>query len=173
MNIHLGSESVSESCDEQAIITASSEEELRDKLTKKLESVLLKNPDAEITISTQINVNGQIHSTEITNSDITPTTDDVIDTSKKNVALPTTDDAINYTMDDVTTEFDTRSVTSIAPSTFESTPPLKDQSTETDVLEKTTSAVATTDSTTAAATTQDATTEPGLLSIAEWYFSLY
>ncbi|XP_077976157.1 uncharacterized protein LOC120341396 [Styela clava] len=168
MNIQLGSESVSESCDEQATITASSEEELRDKLSKKLESVLMKNPDAEITISTQINVNGQIHSTKITNSDITSTTDDAVDTSKENVAttvaLPTTDDVTEYTMDDVMTEFDTRSVTSIAPSTFDSTTPLKDQGTETKIItgeqERTTTDFVTTDSTRADATTQDATTEP-------------
>nr|XP_039265828.1 uncharacterized protein LOC120341396 [Styela clava] len=166
MNIQLGSESVSESCDEQATITASSEEELRDKLTKKLESVLLKNPDAEITISTQINVNGQIHSTKITNTDITSTTDDAVDTSKENVAttvaLPTTGDVIDYTMDDVMTEFDTRSVTSIAPSTFESTTLLKDQSTETEMIteEQEGADFVTADSTTAETTIKVATNKP-------------
>ncbi|XP_077976258.1 uncharacterized protein LOC120341083 [Styela clava] len=168
MNIQLGSESVSDSCDEQETITASSEEELRDKLTKKLESVLMKNPDAEITISTQINVNGRIHSTKITNSDITSTTDRAIATSKENVAttvaLPTTGDIPDYTMDDVMTEFNTRSVTSIAPSTFESNTPLGDHSTVTEMItneqEETTTNVVTTDSTEAEATTQDATTEP-------------
>nr|XP_039265910.1 uncharacterized protein LOC120341469 [Styela clava] len=172
MNIQLGSKSVSDSCDEQATITASSEEELRDKLTKKLESVLMQNPDAEITISTQINVNGQIHSTKITNSDITSTTGGAIDISTENVAttvaLLTTGDVIAHTMGDVITEFDTRSVTSIAPSTFESTTPLKDQSTETEMIteeQKETTSDVVTDSTMAEATTEDATTEPNICDI--------
>ncbi|XP_039250106.2 uncharacterized protein LOC120327811 [Styela clava] len=114
MNIQLGGNTMTSTCDNEDIITATNEEELRQKLQEKLEKALAGNIGEDVTISTHIYQNGN----SIPVSKYGVTTDDI--TSKQVTSTHSTQTVLESTPSLITTEFTTRSGTSTAPDLFES-----------------------------------------------------
>nr|XP_039250106.1 uncharacterized protein LOC120327811 [Styela clava] len=114
MNIQLGGNTMTSTCDNEDIITATNKEELRQKLQEKLEKALAGNIGEDVTISTHIYQNGN----PIPVSKYDVTTDDV--TSKQVTSTHSTQTVLESTPSLITTEFTTRSGTSTAPDLFES-----------------------------------------------------
>ncbi|XP_077970826.1 uncharacterized protein LOC144425213 [Styela clava] len=107
VNVQFGGASDSSSCGNKDSFTATNQEELREKLAQKLESVLLKNQDDFVTISSHFRYNNEFHSTDLTKLDLLTTSklSTAATSDASTSALSNTDNFDDYTLatnDDVT-----------------------------------------------------------------------